>query len=168
MGLPKSRLSPIQSVLNAAARLIAHLPRFTHISTYMTEVLHWLWLPLELNSRSSSLYPKPQLGLAPSYLTDFMCKPMSSTSAHPLRSADRLDLFVPRARTALVQSCAFAVTGLSSWNGLPHLLRAKLMLISGISATSCHSLKTFLFPLELPRWNASCSTGLVNAVRGAL
>jgi len=39
MGLPKSRLSAIQSVLNAAARLIARLPRFTHISTYMTEII---------------------------------------------------------------------------------------------------------------------------------
>jgi len=61
-----------------------------------------------------------------------------------------LDLFVPRVRTALAQCFAFAVTGPSSWNGLPHLLRAKL--ISGISATTCCSLKTFLFPLELPHW----------------
>jgi len=69
-------------------------------------------------------------------------------SARPLRSADRLNLLVPHVRTALVHSRAFAVTGRSSWNGLPHLLRAKLM--SGFSATSCRSLKTFLFPLELP------------------
>ena len=42
MGLPKQRLSPLQSVLNASARLIARLPRFSHISTYMHDVLHWL------------------------------------------------------------------------------------------------------------------------------
>ena len=39
IGLPKSRLAPLQSVLNAAARLIAHIPRFSHISTFMTEQL---------------------------------------------------------------------------------------------------------------------------------
>ena len=48
-GLPKSRLSTLQSVLNAAARLLARLLRFTHISIYMTEVLHWYQLPLALN-----------------------------------------------------------------------------------------------------------------------
>src|SRR6218665_3725454 len=31
IGLPKSRLAPLQSVLNAAARLIARIPRFSHI-----------------------------------------------------------------------------------------------------------------------------------------
>src|SRR6218665_2649717 len=32
VGLPKVRLSPIQSVLNAAARLVGRLPRTSHIS----------------------------------------------------------------------------------------------------------------------------------------
>ena len=72
-GLLKSRLSAIQSVLNAAARLIALLPRFTHISTYMTEVLHWL--PIASRIKFKVLVSKSQLGLAPSYLTDFMRKP---------------------------------------------------------------------------------------------
>src|SRR6218665_2563109 len=31
IGLPKSRLAPLQSVLNAAARLIARIPRFSYI-----------------------------------------------------------------------------------------------------------------------------------------
>src|SRR6218665_968968 len=146
MDLLKSRLSAIQSVLNAAARLIARLPRFTHISTCMTEVLHWLAIASRIKFKVFLLVSKSQLGLAPSYLTDFMRKPMSSTSACLLRSTDCLDLFVPRVRTALAQCRAFAVT--TSWNGLPCLLRAKLT--SGISATFCHSLKTFLFPLELP------------------
>ena len=42
VGLPKVRLSPLQSVINAAAGLIARLPRFSHISTFMFEQLHWL------------------------------------------------------------------------------------------------------------------------------
>ena len=35
VGLPKIRLSPLQSVLNTAARLIARLPRYSHISTFI-------------------------------------------------------------------------------------------------------------------------------------
>src|SRR6218665_1348813 len=42
IGLPKTRLSPLQIVLNAAARLIARLPRYSHISYYIKEHLHWL------------------------------------------------------------------------------------------------------------------------------
>src|SRR6218665_1978248 len=44
VGLPKVRLSPIQSVLNAAARLITRLPRTSHISAFMFD--HLLRLPL--------------------------------------------------------------------------------------------------------------------------
>src|SRR6218665_2004614 len=128
--------------------IIARIPMF-YPSTYMTEILNSLPYASRIKFKVLLLVSKSQLGLAPSYLTDFMRKPMSSTSACPLRSTDRLDIFVPHVRTALAQCRAFAVTGPSSWNGLPHLLRAKLMF--GISATSCRSLKTFLFPLELPR-----------------
>src|SRR6218665_1593125 len=39
IGLPKTRLSPLQTVLNAATRLIARLPRYSHIS-YVKEHLH--------------------------------------------------------------------------------------------------------------------------------
>src|SRR5678815_4361152 len=57
MGLPKQRLSPLQSVFNASARLIARLPRFSHISTYMTEHLHWL--PLIARIRFKILFSHP-------------------------------------------------------------------------------------------------------------
>src|SRR6218665_618210 len=98
MDLLKSRLSAMQSVLNAAARLFACLPRFTNISIYMTEVIHWLQIASRIKFEVLLLVFKSQLGLAPRYLiTDFMCKPMSSTSA------DRSGLLVPRVRTALAQ-----------------------------------------------------------------
>src|SRR6218665_2048233 len=43
IGLPKVRRSPSQSVLNAAARLIALLPKSSsHISSFMINQLHWL------------------------------------------------------------------------------------------------------------------------------
>src|SRR6218665_1344920 len=42
IGLPKTRLAPVQSVLNAAARMIARLPPYSHISDYMINELHWL------------------------------------------------------------------------------------------------------------------------------
>src|SRR6218665_4008156 len=94
----------LQDILHA-------FPCFTHISTYMTEILNSLPYASRIKFKVLLLVSKSQLGLAPSYLTDFMRKPMSSPSARPLRSADRLDLFVPRVRTALAQCHAFAATG---------------------------------------------------------
>ena len=77
-----------------------------------------------------------------------MRKPMSSTSARPLRSVDRLYLFVSRVRTALAQCRAFGVIGPSSWNELPLILRAKL--ISDISATLCRFFSPGASSLKAP------------------
>jgi hypothetical protein len=151
LGLPMLRLNPLQSVLNAAARLIARIPRFSHISTYMIEVLHWLPITSRIQYKILLLVSKSRLGLAPKYLSDLMRQPLSATSARPLRSTGRLDLFVPRTRTTLTQRRAFAVTGPSAWNSLPPHLRTKLMM--GISSTSTRLLKTFLFP------RGSCTEG---------
>src|SRR5688572_32912190 len=64
-GLPKCRLSPLQLVLNAAARLIARLSRFSHISTFMTEHLHWLPLIARIWFKILFLTSRVFLGLAP-------------------------------------------------------------------------------------------------------
>ena len=70
IGLPKSRLAPLQSVFNAAAvySLIARILRFSHISTFMTENLHWLPLSARIHFKIIFLVYKAFLGLAPSYL----------------------------------------------------------------------------------------------------
>ena len=68
VGLPKVLLSPLQSVLNAAARLIARLPRFSHISTFIFEQLHWLPLTARIQLKVLLLVCRFYLGLAPKYL----------------------------------------------------------------------------------------------------
>ena len=143
IGLPKVRLAPLQSVLNAAARLIARLPRFSHISTFMTEQLHWLPLSVRIQFKVLILVLKSQMGLAPKYLCDQIHRPLSATSLRPLRSSDRLDLFVPRVRTAMAQSRSFACIGPSLWNGLPPSVRSAIL--SGSVSSSFSRLKTCLF-----------------------
>ena len=143
-GLPKVRLSSLQSVLNSAARLIARLPRFSHISTYMTNVLHWLPVTSRIKYKILLLVSKTQLGQAPKYLCNLMHKPLSSLSSCSLRSADRLDLFVPRSKAAMAQHRAFAIVGPSLWNDLPPAIRSKILIEIPTSSLRC--LKTFLFP----------------------
>ena len=69
-GLPKFRIRQLQSVLNCAARVVAKLPKFSHISIYMRDTLHWL--PIEdritfkiiLKGRTSII------GAAPEYIRE--------------------------------------------------------------------------------------------------
>ena len=67
VGLPKVRLSPLQSVLNAAARLIARLPRSSHISAFMFDHLHWLPLTARVQRKALSLNYRSYTGRAPKY-----------------------------------------------------------------------------------------------------
>ena len=61
---PKSRLAPLQSVLNAAARLHDSLPAFLD-STFMTEQLHRLPLSARIHFKIIFLVYKAFLDLAP-------------------------------------------------------------------------------------------------------
>ena len=62
IGLPKTRLSPLQTVLNAAARLIARLPRYSHISYYIKEHLHWLPISTRIEYKILLIVLKAQMG----------------------------------------------------------------------------------------------------------
>src|SRR6218665_1420823 len=104
IGLPKTRLSPLQTVLNTAARLIARLPRYSHISYYLKEHLHWLPISTCIDYKVLLIVLKAQMGVAPKYLRDVIRLPTSATSLRPLRSMERRELFVPRARTTMAMS----------------------------------------------------------------
>src|SRR6218665_3236649 len=137
-------LTPLQSVLNAAARLIARIPRVSHISTFMTEQLHWLPLSAWIHFKIIFLVYNAFLGLAPSYLCKLIMRPLSAISDRPLRSLVRNDLLVPRSRTSTSQQCAFASAGPLLWNCLPVKTRAQI-LSSSLSSIP-RLLKSFLFP----------------------
>ena len=64
IGLPKTRLASVQSVLNAAARIIARLPPYSHISDYMINELHWLSIFARVNYKVLLLVAKSKQGLA--------------------------------------------------------------------------------------------------------
>src|SRR6218665_1554116 len=89
IGLPKTRLSPLHTVLNAAARLIARLPRYSHISYYIKEHLNWLPISTRIEYKVLLIVLKAQMGVAPKYLRDAIRLPTSATSLRPLRSMDR-------------------------------------------------------------------------------
>jgi len=70
IALPKNRLSPLQTVLNAVARLIARLSRYSHISSYIKEHLHCLPISTRIEYKVLLIVLKAQMGVVPKYLRD--------------------------------------------------------------------------------------------------
>src|SRR6218665_1110892 len=79
VGLPKVRLSPIQSVLNAVAKLVGQLPRRSHISAFMFDHLHWLPLIARIQLKVLTLIYRSHIGQASRYLRDLIRLPSSAT-----------------------------------------------------------------------------------------
>src|SRR6218665_2660274 len=82
VGLPKVRLSPIQSVLNAAAKLVGRLelPRTSHISAFIFDHLHWLPLIARIQLKVLTLIYRSHIGQAPRYLRNLIRLPSSAIS----------------------------------------------------------------------------------------
>src|SRR6218665_1616214 len=65
-GLPKVCLSPLQSVLNAAARIFAQFSHTSHISAFIFDHLHWLPLIARIQLKIATLIYHSHIFQAPS------------------------------------------------------------------------------------------------------
>ena len=122
-GASDGLLAKLQSVQNAAARLITGSRKFDHITPVLRD-LHWLPVRQRIIFKIALLVFKCLHGLAPPYLAD-LCKPVADVAGRRhLRSADTTTLLVPRYRTVL-GSRNFAIAGPLVWNSLPVDLRSR-------------------------------------------
>src|SRR6218665_2878705 len=81
VGLPKVRLTPLQSVLNAVARLIARLPlSSSHVPHFAFMFDHLHWLPLIARIQLEVLTLTYRLRQAPKCLRYFIRLPSSVPS----------------------------------------------------------------------------------------
>jgi len=100
-GMCEVYLRPLQSVLNAAARLITGKRKFDRITSTIRDHLHWLPVRQRIVFKLCSIVSKCLCRTAPSYLAD-LCTPVSATTARTrLRSSSRGDLIIPRSRLTL-------------------------------------------------------------------
>src|SRR6218665_2111581 len=117
----------------------------------MFDHLHWLPLIARIQLMVLTLIYRSHIGRYwYLYLRDLIRLPSSAISLRPLCSLDRHDLFVPRARTSMAQTRAFAIIGPSLWNQL--LPSTRSTLLTGELSASFRSLKTALFSLGLSHW----------------
>jgi len=143
-GLLTSLIRRLQSVQNAAARLIFGIRRFEHISPALIS-LHWLRIPERITFKLAVLTYRAVHGAGPSYLQSCFTRVADMPSRRRLRSSgsDRLD--APVVRRSTVGSRAFTASGAAVWNDLPAHVTAAPSL-----AVFRQRLKTFLFSRSYP------------------
>src|SRR6218665_3844969 len=112
---PASLLDGLQSVLNAAARLVCNRRKYDHVTPLLRDVLHWLPVPFR---KLCLLVFQSLHGAAPKYLRDCCTATHSSVSGLQLRSLESTDLRVRRMKTHFGDR-AFSAAGPRCWNSLP-------------------------------------------------
>ena len=137
-GAPAVQLNRLQSVLNAAARLVFSARKYEHTSRLVRE-LHCLKVPQRIQFRLCVLTYRCLRGSAPSYLAETI-HPASSCATRHLRSADTFTLLVPSTRRSTPGDRAFPAAAARAWNSLPTHVRNAPTLVA-----FRQELKTVLF-----------------------
>ena len=132
-------LKKLQGVQNAAARFIAGVRRFDHITPVLHD-LHWLPVQKRIVFKIATLVYKCMHEMAPSYLARD-CVPASSVAGRSrLRSGSGYDL-VWSGKATVSRTRTFGTSGPTVWNALPVELRAPELSIESFRK----KLKTYLF-----------------------
>ena len=138
-GLPDYMFDKLQSVLNAAARLIFSTRRYESVTPLLRD-LHWLRVPQRVEYKLAVLVYRCLHDLAPAYLSDVIRRVADISSRRRLRSSSTSALVVPAMRRSTVGDRAFHVAASRVWNRLPpHTTSAPSL------QTFKKRLKSFLF-----------------------
>ena len=116
VGLPLYLQWLLQSVLNAAARLVFRLSRYDHISDALA-TLHWLCLAQRVHFKVAVTTFRVLHGLAPSYLNDLV-RVADLSGRRRLRSSSSHQLIVPPFRLTTVGRRSFPVAASLLCNSL--------------------------------------------------
>ena len=143
-GVSGSLMQRLQSVLNAAARLVFSA-RSEHTTPLLRE-LHWLKVTERIQYQLCVLAFRCLHGLAPSYLSETLHLSTEVDTRRRIRSASTSTLVVPSTRRSTLGDRAFPVAAARVWNSLP-----PSVLSTSSLASFCLHLKTHLFAASFPR-----------------
>ena len=122
--LPQSTMSPLQRVMNAAARLVCNLRSRDHVTPALIE-LHWLPITARVQYRLCLLMHSAAVGTAPDYLKNMLQPVSERASQKALRLATNNDMAMPCSRLKFGER-AFSVAAPRAWNSIPADLRTTL------------------------------------------
>jgi len=140
-GVNDGLLRRLQTVQNAAARLVTGTRRCEHITPALRQ-LHWLPLRQRIHYKLASLAFRALSGLAPDYLAGD-CRLVAESGRRSLRSAERRVCSVPRQNSTFGDR-SFAAAGPRACNELPFSLRDTALSLTIFNA----HLKTHLFSIS--------------------
>ena len=112
----------VQSVLNAAARLVYSARRSEH-TTPLLRQLHWLKVPDRIKFRLCVLVHRCLHNKAPPYLAETLHLTTEVDAPGRLRSASTSTLTVPSTRRSTIGDRAFPMAAACAWNSLPSRIR---------------------------------------------
>lgn len=142
-GLPIHLAGRLQSVMNAAARLIYGKRRTDHVTDALIS-LHWLRARERIDFKLALLTYKALSGAGPAYLCQFS-RVADLPGRRSLRSASTNRLVIPRTKLSTIGDRCFSVAGASLWNSLPEDVTSSSSL-----PVFRKRLKTFLFTRSYP------------------
>jgi len=131
-------MNRLQSVQNAAARLVTDTRRTDHISPVLRQ-LHWLPVRQRIDLKVATLVHQSLSGISPPYLADD-CRLVADAREQRLRSTASRTCIVTRTYSTFGDR-AFGAAGPGLWNSLPSHLKDTDLSHSEFR----RSLKTFLF-----------------------
>ena len=143
-GVPDCLCDRLQSVMNAAARLIYGARKRDHVTPLLKE-LHWLRVRERITYKLAMLAYRCLHGLAPPYLACELTRVADIESRQRLRSVATTRLVVPPARRSTIGGRAFPVAVAEAWNSLSPSVTSSPSL-----ETFRSSLKTELFSRSFP------------------
>jgi hypothetical protein len=139
-GSPKCLIAKLQSIQNAAAKLICGMNHYDQIEPPLRN-LHWLPVKRRIQFKILLLCYKCLHEKGPAYLTELLVPYKPGRS---LRSASSNLLVEPKSSMKTYGDRAFSVAGPRLWNDLPSSIKDSRSISSFKKA-----LKTHLFKLEL-------------------
>jgi hypothetical protein len=132
--------SKLQSVMNAAARLLSGKRRCDHI-TLVLQDLHWLRARERVAFKLATLAFDCLHGRRPIYLREKLTLASSNFRRACLRSGEHGDLVIPRTRSRKLGARSFTFSAPAVWNALPLTVRGLSLSYQQFST----NLKTHLF-----------------------
>jgi predicted DNA-binding protein len=144
-GIPDRLCDRLQSVMNAAARLIFAQRKHEHVTPLLIE-LHWLRARQRITYKLALLTYRCMHGLAPPYLACELTRVADIESRRHLRSAATGRLDTPSFRRSTIGGRAFPAAAAEAWNGL---LSSPVIAAPSLE-TFRRALKTELFSRSFP------------------
>jgi hypothetical protein len=133
-GAPKYLTKKLQTVQNAAARVVTKTGKYDHISHKLRE-LNWLPVNYRIKYKLNLLTWKALNGQSPDYLSDMIVKRQTE---RVLRSGHTNVLNIPKTELKTMGDKAFSVVAPKMWNVLPKDLRMNEHCLSFKSGLKAH------------------------------